>query len=170
VQNHASGAGSRSVACNGARGVEDHLPREGTFDRESIARVTAGYVETILAALTARASAGNGSSANTVRDATGVSEWVALVFEARWVLANRGLIRPRKPGGPRSDSGVVKTLDSSVRTAQSVRHAQGESPDDEPGAGEYGCSLNRVLGSRNRSNASRSRTAASRKTNHRGVT
>jgi hypothetical protein len=46
---------------------------------------------------------------------------------------------PREPGDPRSDSGVVKTLDSSVRVAQSIRYTQGASPDDEPGADEYGC-------------------------------
>jgi len=36
----------------GACGVEDHLPREGTLDRESVERVTAFGGETILAALT----------------------------------------------------------------------------------------------------------------------
>jgi len=47
---------------------------------------------------------------------------------------------PPDPGDPRSDSGVVKTLDSSVLMAQSVSYTQGASPDDDPGADEYGCS------------------------------
>jgi len=77
---------------------------------------------------------------------------------------------PRDPGDPRSDSGVVKTLDSSVLMAQSISYTQGASPDDEPGADEYGCAYIRVMGSRSRSDASRSCTAVSRKTSHRGMT
>lgn len=46
-----------------------------------------------------------------------------------------GRILPHEPGDPRSDSGVVKTLDSSVLMVQSVRYTQGASPDDETGSG-----------------------------------
>jgi hypothetical protein len=53
------------------------LPREGISDRESIARVTAGEVETILAALSVRVLARNRRVAHEEWEATEVSEWVA---------------------------------------------------------------------------------------------
>lgn len=87
------------------------------MDRESVARVTVCDVETVLAALTGRESARNRRTRTQSREATGVSELVATQghFDLGWDFAESGRKLPREPGDPRSDSGVVKTLDSSVQ-------------------------------------------------------
>lgn len=54
------------------------MPREGTLGCGSVARVTAGFVEAILAALTARQLSEKPLTAHVAREATGVSELVAL--------------------------------------------------------------------------------------------
>jgi hypothetical protein len=64
-----------------------------------------------------------------------------------WDVAESGRKLPRAPGDPRSDSGVVKTLDSPVLAAARCQgYTQGASPDDEPEADEYGCSLKQSVG------------------------
>lgn len=46
-----------------------------------------------------------------------------------------------EPGDPLKRFGRRETLDSSVSMGATHQCTQGASPDDEPGAGEYGCSL-----------------------------
>jgi len=53
------------------------LPREGTSGCENVARVTAGEVEAILAAFTARERSEKSLTTREVKEATGVSELVA---------------------------------------------------------------------------------------------
>jgi len=76
-------------------------------------------VETVLAALTARNLSEKSPNAHVAREATGMSELVAFqVVRPGWDVAGSGLKLPREPGDPRSDSGVVKTLESSVQMGE----------------------------------------------------
>jgi len=78
----------------------------------------------------------------------GCQSWSLSRFKRPgWDDAESGRKIPRAPGDPRSDSDVVKTFDSPVPMDAIRRgYTQGASPDDEPEAGEYGCSLKQSVG------------------------
>jgi hypothetical protein len=172
VQNHGSGDGSRSVTCKGhaesgitCRGkapwvVEaSHASRRAKWKRSWQPSPR-------------EASARNRRATHVAREATGVSELVAL-------SGSHDL-----DGMPRNGTNTPPRARRSAKRFGRRENARFLGPDGcnpfgtrraqvltmQPGADEYGCSYNRVLGSRSRSDASRSRTAVSRKTSQRGVT
>lgn len=116
VQSHEAGDGSRSVTCKG------HA-ESGTTCRGKASRVGKASHASRRAKrkrswrLSQCATSARNRRMRTPRETRqGCQSWsLSRSLRPGWDFAETGPKLPREPGDPRSDSGVVKTLDSSVQ-------------------------------------------------------
>jgi hypothetical protein len=156
VQNHGSGDGSRSVTCKGhaesritCRGkapwVVEAAHASRRAERKRSWQPSPGEV-----------SARNRGATHVAREATGVSELVALSrsLDLDGMPRNGTKTPPRTRRSAKRFGRRENARFLGPNGCTFVGRTEGASPYDEPGAAEYGCSLNRVLGGRSRSDAS----------------